>query len=594
MENAIAAACLAARKMVRFSLYNASSGVKLEVHCGIGAGKVLGLHVGGVLNRWEYAISGDPIIQVANAEKAAEAGQVVISTQALAQVSKFCDTEEISPENHLLKVMYGEDLGATVVRTKRFWDELDRMDVATLHKIYLHIIPYVPRPVIQAMSEGQFAHLAEVRLCVTLFIKLLNLPHNNPGDILQVHKIERLVQKKMYSFSGATMCRLIVDDKGLTNLWAFGMPPYSFSETKNYGFFAVCAAMELHQALKEKGHSCNIGITAGRVFCGTVGGSQRSEYTLHGTQVNLAARLMGKAKDGVLVDDTIFTLTDTLVAYEPPMVTQVKGKEGDILVYKPIKVIDESKIPEHNFPSLGDEDVPTHSHKSGGGNSLLLPVTNESKGNILRLSVRNPQLANNNSNNNRNAKLGALASLDSSDNNGKDGDGEPLNPGRRCSDPVPGSLTELSKNVNWYAGHRTNSATPGPVRRSPSDDTHTPRRQTTSDVHDKGRREHSASDASTKDLVLGGSGVPKTSRTGSVFNLWNTLNPGHKYCKECGKSGPLSRTTCRHCGGSRFTNSKADIAVKKCAACGQGTNNKKRTVCESCGSHRFVEEKAQN
>ena len=39
----------------------------------------------------------------------------------------------------------------------------------------------------------------------------------------------------------------------------------------------------------------SIGITSGRAFCGTAGGDVRCEYTLHGTLVNLAARLMSAA-----------------------------------------------------------------------------------------------------------------------------------------------------------------------------------------------------------------------------------------------------------------------------------------------------------
>ena len=47
----------------------------------------------------------------------------------------------------------------------------------------------------------------------------------------------------------------------------------------------------------EKGSdlSCAVGITFGDVFVGTVGGTQRAEYTLHATAVNMAARLMSNA-----------------------------------------------------------------------------------------------------------------------------------------------------------------------------------------------------------------------------------------------------------------------------------------------------------
>lgn len=37
---------------------------KLRMKVGIGAGPVLGMHVGGVNGRWEYFIVGDPMDQV--------------------------------------------------------------------------------------------------------------------------------------------------------------------------------------------------------------------------------------------------------------------------------------------------------------------------------------------------------------------------------------------------------------------------------------------------------------------------------------------------------------------------------------------------
>ena len=33
----------------------------------------------------------------------------------------------------------------------------------------------------------------------------------------------RIIQRQMYAFTGSTNCRMIIDDKGITNLWAFGM-----------------------------------------------------------------------------------------------------------------------------------------------------------------------------------------------------------------------------------------------------------------------------------------------------------------------------------------------------------------------------------
>jgi class 3 adenylate cyclase len=58
----------------------------------------------------------------------------------------------------------------------------------------------------------------------------------------------------------------------------------------------------MRQAAKAVHQDISIGITTGSVYCGTVGSPLRQEYVAIGRTVNLAARLMGKAKGRVLVD----------------------------------------------------------------------------------------------------------------------------------------------------------------------------------------------------------------------------------------------------------------------------------------------------
>ncbi len=63
-----------------------SSGTQLatlNVHCGLGFGEVVGVHVGDRESRMEYVILGDPIEQVAEAILCASRGEVVASPDAL-------------------------------------------------------------------------------------------------------------------------------------------------------------------------------------------------------------------------------------------------------------------------------------------------------------------------------------------------------------------------------------------------------------------------------------------------------------------------------------------------------------------------------
>ena len=60
---------------------------------------------------------------------------------------------------------------------------------------------------------------------------------------------------------------------------------------------ALAAARELRQKLKGLKLSCGIGVAAGHVVAGHIGGSDRFEYTVIGDAVNQAARLTELAKD---------------------------------------------------------------------------------------------------------------------------------------------------------------------------------------------------------------------------------------------------------------------------------------------------------
>jgi hypothetical protein len=57
--------------------------VYLSLHMGIGCGTLTAVHIGGLLRRWEYILSGPPMAQIAIAEPLASPGQTVLSPEAL-------------------------------------------------------------------------------------------------------------------------------------------------------------------------------------------------------------------------------------------------------------------------------------------------------------------------------------------------------------------------------------------------------------------------------------------------------------------------------------------------------------------------------
>ncbi|HEY1016500.1 MAG TPA: adenylate/guanylate cyclase domain-containing protein, partial [Herpetosiphonaceae bacterium] len=71
--------------------------ISLTLKIGIGAGEVLGMHLGGVYRRWEYLVAGEPILQASGAEDHAAPGQVVLARAAWELVAPFCAGTPRSP-----------------------------------------------------------------------------------------------------------------------------------------------------------------------------------------------------------------------------------------------------------------------------------------------------------------------------------------------------------------------------------------------------------------------------------------------------------------------------------------------------------------
>jgi hypothetical protein len=150
-------------------------------------------------------------------------------------------------------------------------------------------------------------------------------------DLLSLQSAFYCAQEALQS-TGAYLRQFLVDDKGCVLIACWGMPNLSYLDNASR---ALSAAARIRSLLSELHMQVSFGITTGDVYCGTVGSALRMEYAAIGSVVNMAARLMGKAHGGILIDDaTYFRLAPDLKgltkALDP---IKVKGREEPLPVF---------------------------------------------------------------------------------------------------------------------------------------------------------------------------------------------------------------------------------------------------------------------
>ena len=190
---------------------------------------------------------------------------------------------------------------------------------------------FVPMPVADGLKSGNFDYLAELREVTTMFMSWDSYDEEVHSDLLSLQNIFLAAQKILIQ-SGGFIRQFLIDDKGCVLIACWGVPTASHPDNTRR---ALCAGAIIGYELNELGMKTSVGITTGNVFCGSVGSYVRREYAVIGDVVNLAARLMSKAKGGLLMDEATYTripnfLQNYMKRLNP---IAVKGKDELVIPY---------------------------------------------------------------------------------------------------------------------------------------------------------------------------------------------------------------------------------------------------------------------
>ena len=285
--------------------FAAAERLPLALRIGVGAGEVAVLDVGGERERRELLVAGAAVPQTTGALERARPGQVVLAQPALGLLERDPGT----PARPAVAPAVPDGPGVAALAA-----------------------PYLPRAMLASLVAGHEEWLAELREITVVFANLPDLDHRAGLD--EADEVMRALQGALYRYEGS-INKLSLDEKGTSLVAALGLPPLAHEDDPARG---VQAALAMREAMAGLGRRVAIGVTTGRAFCGTVGSRWRREYTMLGQVVNLAARLMQEAGDGVLCDAATAEAARSAVAFEALVPVLVKGRAGPVPVYRPGRV----------------------------------------------------------------------------------------------------------------------------------------------------------------------------------------------------------------------------------------------------------------
>jgi predicted ATPase/class 3 adenylate cyclase len=207
----------------------------------------------------------------------------------------------------------------------------------------------------------------ELRPVAIVFVGLHDLDDIDPRDssLLQLMNEAFKILSRITQACNGAVRDMLFDDKGCVFISVFG----AHSHEVNPCFDATVSAMRMESALKDINlKRFSLGVSFGECFCGEVGPPVRSDYVVMGPEVNMAARLMGKAPNrGTLVSKRIFTHSKKFIRFVKSEEIQVKGKDGFFHAYIPQTRIERQSL-EIAEPQQPFVNMPSRQHAM---NSLL-------------------------------------------------------------------------------------------------------------------------------------------------------------------------------------------------------------------------------
>jgi predicted ATPase/class 3 adenylate cyclase len=296
-----------------------SADQRIRVRLGIAAGELALWTVGGVEDRWLVVASGDGAAAAASIQASAALGQVVVTADVASGAGPTVRTAVENGVDRLVEADRPPRLAATEVTDHGVTGPVTAL--ATVDPA--RIRPYLPATIVARLEAGHDHFLSELRTLTIAFVRVAGLGQDAGLDEIQT--VVAAIQASVFRYGGTLTAG--ADEKGITFVAAFGMPPEGHEDDADR---ALSAAGALHVALEGLGRSHGIGVATGRAFCGPKGNDIRREYTALSDAVNVAARLAVAASESgrpaILCEPATVKAVRGLWSFDTALSLRIKGK----------------------------------------------------------------------------------------------------------------------------------------------------------------------------------------------------------------------------------------------------------------------------
>ncbi|NNJ11606.1 tetratricopeptide repeat protein [Chloroflexales bacterium ZM16-3] len=363
---ATAAALAMQQRMDEFvDLQTRAGTFTLRLRVGVHSGRVFAAEVGDE-SHIELVVTGAEVNRVAMAQEIAAPGEVVISDQTAALlVGAHLEPREAGFQHVRSLLFFTLPPPPPDLIAPHGPDDL--LSLATLAAQLEALRPYLVRGLPRRFLDASEIGLGEFRPVSVLFANfhdfsaILEQLHDDPDRAAAVlNAYYRRAQAVVHRYDGIVN-KVDMYTHGDKLMALFGAPAAHEDDPTR----AVRCALELRSALNDANKEIadlleemgeahlfqKIGINAGTVFAGRVGGTTRYEYTVMGPAVNLAARLMSAGHNGdVLLSPSARAAVagQFLLEDRPPL--RLKGLAEPVTPAHAVSLADMSVV----LPRIGD------------------------------------------------------------------------------------------------------------------------------------------------------------------------------------------------------------------------------------------------